>query len=84
MEITGFRHPGHQPGLGVDEESTTVPVAEHPGVNGAFSVLEFPDPDDGRTVCVEALTSTLYLEQTRQVGIYRMAFEQIQAVVAAR
>lgn len=55
-------------------------AAEHPGVNGAFSVLEFPDPDDGRTVCVEAMTSTLYIEQTRQVGIYRLAFDQIRSV----
>ncbi|MGH3888475.1 MAG: Scr1 family TA system antitoxin-like transcriptional regulator [Pseudonocardiaceae bacterium] len=43
-------------------------VAEHPGINGAFSVLEFPDPDDGRIVCVEVLISTLYIEKTRDVG----------------
>lgn len=54
-------------------------AAEHPGINGAFSVLEFPDPADGRTVCVEALTSTLYIEGTRQVGIYRLAFDEIRA-----
>ncbi|MGH3942867.1 MAG: helix-turn-helix domain-containing protein [Pseudonocardiaceae bacterium] len=53
-------------------------AAEHPGLDGAFSVLEFPDPADGRTVCVEALTSTLYIEGTRQVGIYRLAFDQVQ------
>lgn len=52
---------------------------EHPGLDGAFSVLEFPDPGDGRIVCLEALTSTLYIEQTRQVGIYRLAFDQIRA-----
>jgi len=52
---------------------------EHPGLDGAFSVLEFPDTSDGRIVCVEALTSTLYIEQTRQVGIYRLAFDQIRA-----
>jgi transcriptional regulator with XRE-family HTH domain len=54
-------------------------AAEHPGINGAFSVLEFPDPDDGRIVCVEALTSTLYIEKTRDVGIYRLAFDQIRS-----
>lgn len=53
-------------------------AAEHPGINGAFSVLEFPDPADGRTVCVEALASTLYIEGTRQVGLYRLAFDQIR------
>lgn len=54
-------------------------AAEHPGINGAFSVIEFPDPDEGRIVCVEALTSTLYIEQTRQIGVYRLAFDQIRA-----
>lgn len=54
-------------------------AAEHPGVNGAFSVLEFPDPEDGRVACLEAMTSTLYIERTRDVGIYRMAFEQIKS-----
>ncbi|MGH3974754.1 MAG: helix-turn-helix domain-containing protein [Pseudonocardiaceae bacterium] len=54
-------------------------AAEHPGINGAFSVLEFPDPDDGRIVCVEALTSTLYIEKTRDVGVYRLAFDQIRS-----
>jgi transcriptional regulator with XRE-family HTH domain len=52
---------------------------EHPGINGAFSVLEFPDPDDGRVVCVEAMTSTLYIEKTRDVGIYRLAYDQIRS-----
>ncbi len=54
-------------------------AAEHPGLDGAFSVLEFPDPDDGRIVCVEAMTSTLYIEKTRDVGIYRLAFDQIRS-----
>jgi transcriptional regulator with XRE-family HTH domain len=62
-----------------------VPFAatEHPGINGAFSVLEFPDPDDGRIVTVETLTSTLYIEKTRDVGIYRLAFEQIGSAALA-
>ena len=54
-------------------------AAEHPGLDGAFSVLEFPDPDDGRIVCVEAMTSTLYIEKTRDVGIYRLAFDQLRS-----
>lgn len=54
-------------------------AAKHPGLDGAFSVLEFPDPDDGRIVCVEAMTSTLYINKTRDVGIYRLAFDQIRS-----
>jgi transcriptional regulator with XRE-family HTH domain len=51
---------------------------QHPGINGSFSVLEF-DPDDGRIVTVETLTSTLYIEKTREVGIYRLAFDLIRS-----
>jgi transcriptional regulator with XRE-family HTH domain len=58
-------------------------AAEHPGLDGAFSVLEFPDPDDGRIVCVEAMTSTLYIEKTRDVGVYRLAFDQIRSAAAS-
>lgn len=58
-------------------------AAEHPGLDGAFSVLEFPDPDDGRIVCVEAMTSTLYIEKTRDVGVYRLAFDQICSAAAS-
>jgi transcriptional regulator with XRE-family HTH domain len=54
-------------------------AGEHPGLDGAFSVLEFADPEDGRIVCVEAMTSTLYLERTRDVGVYRLAFDQLQS-----
>ncbi len=50
---------------------------QHPGINGSFSVLEF-DPDDGRIVTVETLTSTLYIEKSRDVGIYRLAFDLIR------
>jgi len=52
-------------------------AAEHAGINGAFDVLEFPDPEDGRIVTVETLTSMLYIERTRDVGVYRLAFDQI-------
>jgi hypothetical protein len=52
-------------------------AGQHPGLDGAFSVLEFADPDDGRIVTVETMTSTLYIEKTRDIGIYRLAFDQI-------
>lgn len=55
-------------------------AGEHPGLDGAFSVLEFPDPEDGRIVTVETMTSTLYVERTRDVGTYRLAFDQVRSV----
>lgn len=51
----------------------------HAGINGSFHVLEFPDPEDPRVVYVDNLTSSLYLERSRDVGQFRLAFEQLQA-----
>lgn len=51
----------------------------HPALNGAFTVLEFPDPDDPRIVYIDNLTSSLYLETMREVGLYRLAYQQLQA-----
>jgi transcriptional regulator with XRE-family HTH domain len=54
-------------------------AGQHPGLDGAFSVLEFLDPDDGRIVTVETMTSTLYIEKPRDVGIFRLAFDQLRS-----
>lgn len=51
----------------------------HPAMNsGAFSVLEFSDPDDPRTVYTAQLTGGSYLEILREVGTYRLAYEQLR------
>ncbi|MGH3768008.1 MAG: helix-turn-helix domain-containing protein [Pseudonocardiaceae bacterium] len=52
----------------------------HPALHGAFHVLEFPDPDDPRIVYLDNRTSSLYLESVRDVGLYRLAYQQLQAV----
>lgn len=54
-------------------------VGAHAGINGSFHVLEFPDADDPRVVYIDNLTSSLYLERSREVGRFRLAFEQLQA-----
>lgn len=50
----------------------------HAGINGSFHVLEFPDPETPRVVYVDNLTSSLYLERSREVGKFRLAFEELQ------
>ncbi len=52
-----------------------------PATNGAFTVLEFPDPDDPRIVYLDNLTSSLYLESLREVGLYRLAYQNFRDVV---
>lgn len=50
----------------------------HPAMHGAFTVLEFPDPDDPRIVYLDNLTSSLYLESIREVGLYRLSYQHLR------
>ena len=50
----------------------------HPALNGAFVVLEFPDPEDPRIVYLDNLVGSLYLESIREVGLYRLAYQKLQ------
>jgi transcriptional regulator with XRE-family HTH domain len=52
----------------------------HPALNGAFQVLEFPDPDDPRIVYIDYVIGGLYLEHMREVGLYRLAYQQLQDI----
>ena len=51
----------------------------HPAANGAFSLLEFPDEDDPRVVCLDTLVTTIYREGLREVGAYQLAHERLCA-----
>lgn len=51
----------------------------HPAMNsGAFSVLEFADPQDPHIAYTAQLTGGMYLETLREVGTYRLAYEQLR------
>ncbi len=51
----------------------------HPAMNsGAFSVLEFSDPQDSHIAYTAQLTGVMYLETLRDVGTYRLAYEQLR------
>ena len=52
----------------------------HPAMNsGAFSVLEFSHPEDPHIAYLAQLTSGIYLDTLREVGTYRLAYEQLRA-----
>lgn len=51
----------------------------HPGVDGSFTVLEFPDPDDPRIVYLERMTDSDYLDKLREIAGYRYAHERLRA-----
>ncbi|MEV6494926.1 helix-turn-helix transcriptional regulator [Actinoplanes sp. NPDC051633] len=50
----------------------------HPGSRGAFTLMEFPDPDPA-LVYIETLTGNLFLEKPAEVSQYRANFEQLIA-----
>jgi hypothetical protein len=52
----------------------------HPAMgSGAFSVLEFSHPEDPHITYLAQLTSGIYLHTLREVGTYRLAYEQLRA-----
>ncbi|MGH3786578.1 MAG: helix-turn-helix domain-containing protein [Pseudonocardiaceae bacterium] len=55
-------------------------AGEHPGMNGPFTVLEFPDPEDPHIVYLDVLTTSFYLDGLREVGAYQLAHDRLRAL----
>ena len=51
----------------------------HPGSQGAFLVMDFPEPDPA-LVYIETLSGNLFLETPGEVQTYRSNFEQLIAL----
>jgi transcriptional regulator with XRE-family HTH domain len=49
-------------------------VGAHLGLSGAFTLMDFNDPDDPPVIYEETLVGARYLEQEAQVGVYRRTF----------
>lgn len=54
-------------------------MGAHPGVNGPYAILEFPDVSDSSVVYLEGVTSDLYLEKTHDVQSYSVMYEHLRA-----
>ncbi|KUO18751.1 helix-turn-helix domain-containing protein [Streptomyces dysideae] len=54
-------------------------VGAHPGLNGQYSILEFPDAADSSVVYIEGVTSDLYLEKAADVQNYSVMYEHLRA-----
>ena len=54
-------------------------AGSHPGMDGAFVVLEFPDPDDQRIVHIDSAAGGLFLEEEVEIRRYMIMFEQLRA-----
>jgi transcriptional regulator with XRE-family HTH domain len=51
----------------------------HPGMDGAFVVLEFPDPADQSIVYTESAAGGLFLEEEVEIRRYILMFEHLRA-----
>ncbi|MFF2651872.1 helix-turn-helix domain-containing protein [Streptomyces sp. NPDC058045] len=54
-------------------------MGAHPGLNGQYAILEFPDAVDSSVVYIEGVTSDLYLEKTNDVQKYSVMYEHLRA-----
>jgi hypothetical protein len=54
-------------------------MGAHPGVNGQYAILEFPDAADSSVVYIEGVTSDLYLEKANDVQKYSVMYEHLRA-----
>lgn len=54
-------------------------MGAHPGVNGQYAILEFPDTADSSVVYLEGVTSDLYLEKANDVQKYSVMYEHLRA-----
>lgn len=51
----------------------------HPGVNGQYSIMEFPEANDSTVVYLEGVTNDLYLEKPHDVQNYSVLYEHLRA-----
>ncbi|MER5889324.1 helix-turn-helix transcriptional regulator [Streptomyces sp. NPDC001941] len=54
-------------------------MGAHPGINGQYAILEFPDAADSSVVYLEGVTSDLYLEKANDVQKYSVMYEHLRA-----
>lgn len=54
-------------------------MGAHPGLNGQYAILEFPDAADSSVVYIEGVTSDLYLEKAHDVQKYSVMYEHLRA-----
>jgi transcriptional regulator with XRE-family HTH domain len=54
-------------------------VGAHPGMHGAFAVMDFPDAADPALIYIENMAGALYLEKEADVRRYTEIFDQLRA-----
>jgi transcriptional regulator with XRE-family HTH domain len=55
-------------------------IGARPGMDGAFSVLSFPDPDEPDVAYVEYMTGALHIDKAERVQRCIVTFEQLRSL----
>lgn len=54
-------------------------AGSHPGTEGSFQILRFPEPEDQPAVYIEHIAGQLFIEEPSEVQQYEVAFQRLQA-----
>jgi len=54
-------------------------IGAHTGMNGAFILLRFPDPDEPELACLDHVAGAQYLEKEPAVNACRVAFDDLRS-----
>ena len=54
-------------------------VGAHTGMNGAFTLLRFDDPDEPEIAHLDDMAGARYFEKEPAVGTYRLIFEDLRS-----
>ena len=57
----------------------TFTAGAHPGMDGSFEILRFPEPADPDAVYVQYRRGSIYLEETTDVTAYADLFDHLRA-----
>jgi hypothetical protein len=50
----------------------------HPGLLGAFTILEFDDPEDPAVAYIESYAGARYSDQVAQVDSHRQVYDELR------
>lgn len=64
----------------IDVQILPYEAGEHLGMEGSFTVLNFPEPRDTPIIYVETATTSLFLERVEEVEEYNAIFSNLQGV----
>lgn len=64
----------------IDVQVLPYEAGEHLGMEGSFTILNFPEPRDTPIIYVETATTSLFLERAEEVEEYNAIFSNLQGI----